>query len=125
MRSDSARRARRRPPARPERLPHPFEEALLSFAPAKAQIEPLFDAFNRYAGGIGETLGVSLLMALSLATLAGAAWQRGALPSWLCAFAAVTAALLAAPSASLGRRGLVHSLGGLPMHRSAGAVITA
>ena len=46
--------------------------------------------------GIGEILGVSLFMALSLGTLSVAALARGGLPKWLAALGTVAAALLAA-----------------------------
>ena len=62
----------------------------------RAQIELLFSATTEYGGGIGEILGVSLFMALSLGTLGVAAWQRGGLPKWLAAAAVLSAALLAA-----------------------------
>jgi hypothetical protein len=63
---------------------------------ARAQIELVFGAVNEYGGGIGEILGVSLFMALSLGTLCIAALRRGGLPKWLAALGAVSAALLAA-----------------------------
>jgi hypothetical protein len=65
---------------------------------ARAQIETVFDALNRYGGGIGEVLGVSLLMAVAMAALAIGAWREGGMPKWLCAFAAITALALAALS---------------------------
>ena len=52
---------------------------------ARAQIELVFSAVTDYGGGIGEILGVSLFMALSLGTLCVAALLRGGLPKWLAA----------------------------------------
>ena len=63
---------------------------------AKAQIELTFSAITTYGGGIGEILGVSLFMALSLGTLSVAALLRGGLPKWLAALGVVSAAMLAA-----------------------------
>jgi len=63
---------------------------------ARAQIELVFSAINDYGGGIGEILGVSLFMALSLGTLSIAALARGGLPKWLAALGLVSAAMLAA-----------------------------
>jgi Domain of unknown function (DUF4386) len=65
-------------------------------AAARAQIELVFSAVNEYGGGIGEILGVSLFMALSLGTLSLAALARGGLPKWLAALGGVSAAMLAA-----------------------------
>jgi Domain of unknown function (DUF4386) len=62
----------------------------------RTQIERLFDAVNDYGGGIGEILGVSLLMALSLGLLAVGALRSGSLPRWLAAAGAVVALMLAA-----------------------------
>ncbi len=62
----------------------------------RAQIELVFGAVTDYGGGIGEILGVSLFMALSLGTLSVAALLRGGLPKWLAALGAVAAAMLAA-----------------------------
>jgi hypothetical protein len=63
---------------------------------ARAQIELVFSAVTEYGGGIGEILGVSLFMALSLGTLCVAALMHGGLPKWLAALGGVSAAMLAA-----------------------------
>jgi hypothetical protein len=62
----------------------------------RAQIERLFEALNDYGGGIGEVLGVSLFMALSLGTLGVGALRSGSLPRWLAAAGLVAALMLAA-----------------------------
>ncbi len=64
-------------------------------SPAMRQtIESIFSAMNTYGGGIGELLGVSLFMGLSLglAMLAALAYQT--LPRWLCVFGLLSAAML-------------------------------
>jgi len=65
---------------------------------ARAQIELVFDALTTYGGGIGEVLGVSLFMALSLGTLCVGALLRGGMPIALAGLGVVSAALLAALS---------------------------
>jgi hypothetical protein len=62
----------------------------------RAQIERLFEALNDYGGGIGEILGVSLFMALSLGLLGVAGWRRASLPRWLAAAGVAAALMLAA-----------------------------
>jgi len=68
-------------------------------AAGRAQIETVFAAINAYGGGIGEVLGVSLLMSASLGLLAvGALRQRdaaGGLPKWLAVPGLLVALLLA------------------------------
>ncbi len=62
---------------------------------ARAQIELVFGAVTSYGGGIGEVLGVSLFMALSLGSLCLAALHRGGLPTWLAGLGLLSAAALA------------------------------
>ena len=64
----------------------------------RQQLEWLFRGLTSYGGGIGEVLGVSLLMAASVGTLAVAGGLRGAMPTWLAALGALCAAMLAALS---------------------------
>jgi hypothetical protein len=62
----------------------------------RQQIEWLFRGLTEYGGGIGEVLGVSLLMAASVGTLAVAALVRGGMPRWLAGLGLLSALLLAA-----------------------------
>lgn len=62
----------------------------------RAQIELIFTAITRYGGGIGEVLGVSLLMAVAIGTLAIGALRVRSLPLGLTAFGGVVALLLVA-----------------------------
>lgn len=62
---------------------------------ARAQIELVFQAITAYGGGIGEVLGVSLLMALAVATLCVGALLRGGLPRWLAGLGLLCALALA------------------------------
>jgi len=61
----------------------------------RAQIELVFTAITEYGGGIGEVLGVSLFMALSLGTLCVAALRQGNMPTWLAGLGLISALLLA------------------------------
>ena len=70
---------------------------------ARWQLERIFDAVTVYGGGIGEVLGVSLLMAAALGTLCVSAWRDGTMPRWLCATGALVAVLLAGLSAPVFR----------------------
>ena len=62
---------------------------------ARSQIELVFTAITRYGGGIGEVLGVSLLMAAALATLCAGALRHNAMPTWLATLGLIAAAALA------------------------------
>ncbi len=62
---------------------------------SRAAIETLFAAITAYGGGIGELLGVSLLMAASLGTLCVGAWRLRVMPLWLTLPGLVTATALA------------------------------
>lgn len=60
----------------------------------KQMLEAIFSVVTAYGGGIGELLGVSLFMALSLGLAMVAAWTHRTLPRWLAAFGMVSALLL-------------------------------
>ena len=60
----------------------------------KQVLETIFTTVTTYGGGIGELLGVSLFMALSLGLAMVAAWKQRTLPRWLAAFGMVSALLL-------------------------------
>ena len=63
--------------------------------PAGRQVlETIFTTITTYGGGIGELLGVSLFMALSLGLAMVAAWTGKTLPRWLAAFGMASALLL-------------------------------
>ena len=60
----------------------------------KQVLEAIFTTVTIYGGGIGELLGVSLFMALSLGLAMAAAWTGKTLPRWLAAFGMISALLL-------------------------------
>ena len=62
----------------------------------RTQLEQIFSAISAYGGGIGEVLGVSLFMALSLGGLCLGAARQGGMPRLLAVFCGVVALLLAA-----------------------------
>lgn len=57
----------------------------------QSHISTVYTAFNAYAGGVGEILGVFLLAATSVAFLAAALWAKVGMPRWLAAMAWATA----------------------------------
>lgn len=65
-------------------------------ATTRAQIELVFTAVTLYGGGIGEVLGVSLLMAAAVGTLSAGALTARTLPRPLGALGLLVALLLAA-----------------------------
>lgn len=68
-------------------------------AATRAQVALVFDAVHTYGGGIGEILGVSLFMALSVGLLSIGGRIAGALPTWLAALGTLSAAMLGALAA--------------------------
>lgn len=61
-------------------------------AAGQSVIATVYTAFNAYAGGVGEILGVFLLSATSIALLASAMWTSVGVPRWLAGMAWATAA---------------------------------
>lgn len=61
-------------------------------AAGQTVISTVYTAFNAYAGGVGEVLGVFLLSATSIALLASAMWSTGGVPRWLAWMAWATSA---------------------------------
>ncbi len=64
--------------------------------PPLHQIELMFTALSEYGGGIGELLGVSVFMSLSVLMIALPSWTRRSMPRWLSGFGVVSALALAA-----------------------------
>ena len=65
-------------------------------ANGKQVLEAIFTTLTTYGGGIGELLGVSLFMGLSLGLAMAAAWSNRTLPRWLAALGMLSALLLLA-----------------------------
>jgi len=71
----------------------------------QASIELIFTATTSYGGGIGEILGVGLLMAAALATLCVGAFRQRTMQGWLALLGLITAGALASmalPALGLG-----------------------
>ncbi len=64
-------------------------------AASQAQIEIVFRALNAYGGGIGEIIGVGLMMAIAMLTLSIGALRIGSMPKWLSLSGVLIAVLLA------------------------------
>jgi Domain of unknown function (DUF4386) len=60
----------------------------------RSVVEMVFQGITIWGGGIGELLGVSLFMALSMGVAMVGALQLRSLPRWLAVFGIVSAALL-------------------------------
>ena len=52
-------------------------------AAGQSVVATVYTAFNAYAGGVGEVLGVFLLSATSVALLSSALWSRTDVPRWV------------------------------------------
>lgn len=75
-------------------MPAVAQQHAAADAAGKQVLEAIFTTLTVYGGGIGELLGVSLFMSLSLALAMVAAWADRTLPRWLAAFGMVSALLL-------------------------------
>jgi hypothetical protein len=68
---------------------------------ARQSLELIYAAFNNYAGGVGENLGVALFGGLWTAGVAVAILRSGILPRWLGYFGAAAALTVLAPLAEV------------------------
>ncbi len=75
-------------------MPQLAQQHALGNANERGNIELVFQAVNSWGGGIGELLGVSLFMGLSLGTAMVAAWQSRSMPRLLVMLGLVTTLLL-------------------------------
>lgn len=72
-------------------MPVLAEQYQAADAAGQSMIATVYTAFNAYAGGVGEILGVFLLSATSIALMASAMWTSAGVPRWLAAMAWATA----------------------------------
>ena len=75
-------------------MPAMAQQHAAADAAGKQVLEAIFTTITTYGGGIGELLGVSLFMSLSLGLAMLAAWTGRTLPRWLAAFGMASALLL-------------------------------
>jgi Domain of unknown function (DUF4386) len=75
-------------------MPALAQQHAVADAATRGTIELVFQAVTLWGGGIGELLGVSLFMGLSLSLAMLAAWRLGSLPRWLSLLGLLAAALL-------------------------------
>jgi Domain of unknown function (DUF4386) len=75
-------------------MPALAQQHAVADATTRSTIELVFQAVTLWGGGIGELLGVSLFMGLSLGLAMLAAWRLGSMPRWLSLLGLLAAALL-------------------------------